>query len=105
MSFINFLLGRKRSNEVRKSELVSSELSVKQQRLLNFNRVLNEYSDKVYLRWSDAKTEEERGEFIKLSFGLNRFLYELNLAIKSKNYSDSTIQECEDLEKQLQQLL
>ncbi|AUC16219.1 hypothetical protein BTO06_14070 [Tenacibaculum sp. SZ-18] len=104
MSFFNFLLGRKKSNETYESVAIDNDLLQKKQRLIKFNQVLTDYADKVYQRWSYSKTEEERGKLIKVSFGLNRFLHELNDELRNRNYSEGTIKECEDIEKQLQAL-
>jgi hypothetical protein len=102
MSFFNFLLGKKRSSETYNN--LDNDLLLKKERLIKFNSVLNNYADKVYQRWSASKTEEERGKLIEISFGLNRFLHELNIDLQNKTYSDITIRECENIEKQLQTL-
>ncbi len=100
MSFFNFLLGQKKSNE--SYNAIDKDLLSKKERLIKFNSVLGDYADKVYQRWSSSKTEEERGKFIEISFGLNRFLYELDVDLQSKTYSEGVIKECEDFEKQLE---
>ncbi|CAL2057635.1 hypothetical protein [Tenacibaculum sp. 190524A05c] len=102
MSFFNFLLGQKKSNE--SYNTIDKDLLLKKERLIKFYDVLGDYADKVHQRWSLSKTEEERGKFIEISFGLNRFLYELNTDLQNKNYSEGTIKECENFEKQLQSL-
>lgn len=103
MAFLNFLFGDEKSNNT--SKIIDKDILLKRERLIELKEILCNYADKVYHKWSSSKLVEEREQLIEASFGLNRFLYELDSDIQSKTYSEGIIEECEDFEKQLRAII